>query len=79
MHGWDVEPPGKGRDHVGKWSGGSDTAVDGSFHFEDVPPGQYIISAMATNPGPAVDGSDPSAKTITVKAGETAVVELTGR
>jgi len=61
------------------WGGSADTKPDGSFQFDNVPPGEYIVSAMATNPGPALQGKDPNAKTITVKAGQTTEVEVTGR
>jgi hypothetical protein len=73
----DINPPGNLR--IGQWGGSSNTAPDGSFHFENVPPGEYVVSAMATNPGPALQGKDPNSKTITVKAGETVEVDVTGR
>jgi hypothetical protein len=75
----DIEPDVPERDRIGRWAGGCDTAADGSFHFEDVPPGRYIVTALAKNPGPAMLGKDPNAKTITVKAGEAITVEITGR
>jgi hypothetical protein len=75
----DIEPPGELRDRLGKWGASGDTNPDGTFQFENVPPGEYIVSAMATNPGPALQGKDPNAKTITVKAGQTTDVEVTGR
>jgi Carboxypeptidase regulatory-like domain len=74
-----IDPPGTPADRNGKWGGSSGTATDGTFHFENVPPGQYIVTAMATNPGHAPSGNDPHAKTITVKADETVEVEVTGR
>jgi hypothetical protein len=73
----DINPPGKMR--IGQWGGSSSTGPDGTFHFENVTPGEYIVSAMATNPGPGIQGNDPNAKTITVKAGETSQVDVTGR
>jgi hypothetical protein len=75
----DIEPDVPERDRIGRWSGSSDTAADGSFHFEDVPPGRYIVTAAATNPGPALIGKNPNAKTIDVKAGQTITLEVTGR
>ncbi len=75
----EIEPPGPMRDRIGKWGASGNTAPDGTFHFENVPPGQYIVTAMATNPGPAPQANDPSPKTITVKAGETTEVEVRGR
>ena len=66
-------------EQLGRWSGGANTAADGTFHIEDVPPGEYVVTAMATNPGPAFFGKDPNAKTITVRAGATADVEVVGQ
>lgn len=71
-----IEPPGE---KIGKWGASGDTKADGSFAFDNVPLGQYIVTAMATNPGPALRGKDPNAKTITVKPGETTRVDVTGR
>jgi hypothetical protein len=72
----DVAPPGA---PIGHWSGSSNTAADGSFHFENVPPGKYIVTGRAKNPGPAFPGADPNARTITVTAGQTVRVEVIGR
>ena len=74
-----IEPPGPQRDRIGKWGASGNTNADGTFQFDNVPPGQYIVSAMATNPGPALKGKDLNAKTIIVKPGETTEVEVTGR
>ena len=63
---------------LGSWGGSANTNPDGTFTFEGVPPGTYIISAMATNPGPAPSPKDQK-KTITVTAGQTIEVEITGR
>lgn len=73
----DADVPG--RERIGKWGASGNTDADGSFHFENVPPGRYVVTAMATNPGPALQGKDPNAKVIMVKAGETAEVDVTGR
>ena len=67
----DVEPEGE---TIGKWGGGMNVKPDGTFRFENVPPGTYTISA---SPGMAKLGKDPKAKKIEVKAGETVTVELT--
>ena len=65
-----VDPEG---DPIGKWGGGINVKPDGTFKFENVPPGKYTVSA---NPGMAKLGKDARAKQIEVKAGETAKVEL---
>ena len=64
---------------LGSWGGSSNTKPDGSFEFKNVPPGTYILTAMATNPGPALRGKDPNAKNVIVKAGQTIEVDVTGR
>src|SRR5205085_395551 len=64
-----IEPPGESRDRLGQWGGSANTQPDGSFQFDNVPPGEYVVSAVATNPGPALKGKDLNAKTIMVKAG----------
>src|SRR5207248_10207063 len=65
-----IEPEGGAK--RGTWGGSSNTNPDGSFEFKNVPPGTYVITAMATNPGRALQGKDPNAKTVTLKAGQTA-------
>ncbi len=74
----EVNPPGGAK--VGDWGGSAETTADGTRTFEDVPPGEYVVSAMAIHPGtPPPTGKDPNAKTVTVKAGETTEIEVTGR
>jgi uncharacterized GH25 family protein len=65
-----VNPEGE---QIGKWAGSMNANPDGTFQFDGVPPGTYFISA---DPGKAITGTDPNAKKIQVKAGETAEVEL---
>jgi len=73
-----VNPPGPLK--LGTWGGSADTTADGTYTFENIPPGEYVVTAMATNPGPPPPkGKDPLAKTVTVKAGEVMEVEVTGR
>jgi hypothetical protein len=69
-----VNPPGKLEDRVGKWGGGQQVNPDGTFQFDHVPPGRYLVS---TDPGKAVLGNDPNAKEIEVNAGETLELQLT--
>jgi hypothetical protein len=71
-----IEPAGKGRNGVGSWGGGCNIAADGSFKFENVPPDEYVVRAQTTTSGQA---QEKDRKTITVKAGETTEVEVTGR
>ena len=73
----EVEPEGGAK--IGSWGGSSNTKADGSFVFDNVPPGTYVLSAIATNPGPALRGKDPNAKKVVVKAGQTVEVDVTGR
>ncbi len=63
----------EGGSKVGTWGGGSKLKDDGTFAFENVPPGKYFISANAG------DQYDKNAKPmlIEVKPGETVSVELT--
>lgn len=62
----------------GSWGGSADTHPDGTFTFENVPPGTYIISAMATNPGPAPSPRDPK-KTVQLQAGQNLEIDIEGR
>jgi hypothetical protein len=64
-----VTPPG---DPIGKWGGGTNVAADGTFQFDNVPPGPYTVSTKPQYPGAP---ADPTAQQITVTSGKT--VELT--
>jgi hypothetical protein len=70
-----VDAPGS---PLGSWGGSADTHPDGTYTFEDVPPGTYIVTAMATNPGPGPSPKDQR-KTIKLVAGQTIDVEIVGR
>ena len=65
-----VRPPG---DPVGKWGGDENVNADGTFQFDDVPPGQYWVSTTMIIPDRPID---PNAKSITVTAGQTSKVEI---
>ncbi|MDB5304135.1 MAG: hypothetical protein JWM97_1684 [Phycisphaerales bacterium] len=58
------------RDAIGKWGGARRVGPDGSFHFEDVPPGEYVLTT---------DGRQMPGTLITVKVGETTEKDLVGR
>jgi hypothetical protein len=62
----------QGGNVVGSWGGGMNTKEDGSFEFENVPPGKYLISG---DPAAQFD-KKKKATAIEVKAGETVEVEL---
>ena len=65
-----VNPPG---DPIGKWGGSMNLAADGSFQFDNVPPGPYTISTKPQFPGmPA----DPDAQQIAVTSGKTVDVTV---
>jgi len=63
-----------GRNLVGTWGGSMKCQADGRFEFQGVPPGEYLVSADALLP---MEGKAADAKSVTVKAGETAEVEIT--
>lgn len=63
----------EGGNRVGTWGGGMNVKEDGSFQFDNVPPGKYLISA---DPAAQFD-KRKKATAIEVKAGETVEVELT--
>jgi len=65
-----VNPQGE---RIGKWGGSTNVNAEGTFTFQNVPPGKYLVSA---NPGLAISGADPDGKLIEVKARQTAQVEL---
>ena len=60
---------------AGKWSRSGNLDAEAAFSFDGVPPGKYVVSPF---PGRQyTDQPDPAAKTVEVKAGETAEVEVT--
>ena len=62
----------EGGNKVGSWGGGMNVNPDGTFQFDNVPPGKYYISA---NPA-AQFAKEPKGTPVEVKAGETAEVDL---
>ncbi|HSV14644.1 MAG TPA: carboxypeptidase-like regulatory domain-containing protein [Tepidisphaeraceae bacterium] len=58
---------------IGKWSGSMQVKPDGTFAFDDVPPGRYFAS---TDPMFAFTGKDANAATVTVGAGKVSEVEV---
>ena len=69
----DVHLEPKGGARPGTWSSSTRCQPDGSFELRGVPPGTYLLS---TNPRLGIDGDDPKAVAVTVKAGQTADVQL---
>ncbi len=68
-----VEVSPEGGSEVGTWGGSATVDAGGSYLFENVPPGRYILRGRP-NPGSTNDETDP--KTIEVVAGETINVVL---
>ena len=68
-----INPVGE---QLGKWGGSTSVNPDGSFMFDNVPPGEYIVSTKPQLPGVP---PDPDAKKIQVKAGKTVTVQVTSR
>ena len=66
-----VEPPGGST--IGSWGGGMNVKPDGTFEFENVPPGPYILSTKPQYPGAP---ADPNAVKVTVTSGKTVEVSL---
>jgi hypothetical protein len=66
-----VEPPGGST--IGSWGGGMNVKPDGTFEFENVPPGPYILSTQSQYPGAP---ADPNAVKVTVTSGKTVEVSL---
>jgi hypothetical protein len=64
----------KGERKAGNWGGAMQVKPDGTFQFDNVPPGTYVLSTRPLLPGVP---TDPNAKTVEVVAGQTATVELT--
>jgi hypothetical protein len=66
-------------DSGNRWGGSMHCKKDGSFAFENVPPGRYKLSTMPMLPGM---GDDPNAKIVEVSVGASLNVEVkysTGR
>jgi hypothetical protein len=63
-----IEPTGFAG--VGSWGGAMNVKPDGTFVFETVPPGKYVVGLI-------LHDVNPNAKFIEVKAGDTVQVELT--
>ncbi|MDB5354516.1 MAG: hypothetical protein JWN24_969 [Phycisphaerales bacterium] len=62
-----ANPP---KDPIGKWGGGMRVAPDGSYQFDDVPPGEYVLTT---------DGTPMPGTLIKVEAGKTTEKDLVGR
>ncbi len=58
---------------AGTWGGATKVKPDGTFQFDNVPPGTYVILAGHLAPGTA---PGPKAKKVTVVAGQTVTVQL---
>ncbi len=71
-----VEVAPEGGSEVGTWGGSATVDADGSYLFENVPPGRYILHGRP-NPGSTNEQTDQ--KTIEVVAGETIDVVLTAK
>jgi hypothetical protein len=65
-----IQPPG---DPLGKWGGSKECNDDGTFEFENVPPGTYLID---TDMARLIEGDTSRAKEIVVEAGKTYDVEI---
>jgi hypothetical protein len=68
-----LEPEGGSK--IGSYGGSGSVDAKGVMTFQNVPPGKYTITARP-NPGPVVNGKDPSAQTIEVVGGQTAEVKF---
>ncbi len=66
-----VAPEGGAR--IGTWGGGMRVKPDGTFQFDNVPVGTYVIS---TNPLILCEAPDANAKKVKVVAGQTVMVDL---
>jgi hypothetical protein len=62
-----------GGSKVGSWGGGANLKPDGTFAFDNVPPGDYVVSTKPDHPGMP---KDPNAKAIKVEGGKTVEVEV---
>jgi hypothetical protein len=66
-----IEPAGGLK--IGSWGGSANLKPDGTYAFENVPPGEYVVS---TRPQHAGLPKDPNAKTIKIEGGKTLEVEV---
>jgi len=69
-----VEIHPEGGDRVGTWGGSMYAKPDGTFQFDNVPPGNYFLSAK---PNPGRSDVQYEQKPVTVKGGQTEEVQLT--
>jgi len=65
----------EGGNKVGSWGGSMEVKADGTFEFNDVPPGRYTVTARP-NPGPVLKGKDPNEQKIEVESGKTVELEI---
>lgn len=68
-----IEPEGGSK--IGSYGGSGNVDATGVITFQNVPPGKYNITTRP-NPGPVVQGKDPSERTIEVRGGETNEVKF---
>ena len=61
-----------GGSKIGSWGGGANLKPDGTFAFDNVPPGDYEVSTKPLEAGI----KDPNLKTIKVEGGKTVEVEV---
>ena len=65
----------EGGPRAGKWSASGNLDANAAFSFDSIPPGRYVVSPF---PGRQYTNQpDPAARTVEVKAGQTAEVEVT--
>lgn len=70
----EIEP--EGGSVVGSWGGSATVDADGSYFFDNVPPGRYTLKGR---PNPGSTDEETAPKTIDVVAGETTDVVLIAR
>lgn len=66
-----IAPPGG--EKVGSWGGSMQCKENGTFEFQGVPPGQYLVGPRSVL---SIEGKDPNTKLVTVKEGQTVDIEL---
>jgi len=67
----DLEP--KGGNKIGSWGGSMNCKEDGSFSFEGVPPGEYLVTAK---PNPMREGEASEPEPVSVVVGKTIELEF---